>query len=147
MKIAGGLVELPSVPHWPGQTPRPDDTVFAAVRLPETGGLSEDALAKHVGFSAGFEAFDNGYFWAAHEIWEPIWMMLPPASRGRHLLQGIIQLSNAALKRVMGRKGASDRILSIADTAVAEAFRATEEPVMGIDRAYIATLRRKAMAI
>lgn len=101
-------------------------------------------LANCVTFSAGFEAFDAGYFWEAHEIWEPVWMALPPASRERHLLQGVIQLANAALKRAMGKTSACKRILDLADRALTEAYMGDSALIMGLKQDYVATRRAVA---
>lgn len=146
MDIAGGLVTLPPVPHWPGRTPRPDEAVFAPLRQAASVATLPADHAESPAFLAGFEAFQAGYFWEAHEIWEPVWMALPPASRERHLVQGLIQLANAALKRAMGKAAASGRILVIADRELEAAFAGYAGRLMGIDRSYIATLRLRVTA-
>lgn len=116
-------LELPDVPHWPGRTPRPAEAVFAPFidALPER--LAVEAYATSPAFQAGLEAFRRGYFWEAHELWEAVWTRLPPASAERFLLRGAIQLANAGLKRRMGRAGAAERLLALADEALAEAAR------------------------
>lgn len=98
------MIALPPVPHFPGRTPRPDPTLFA----PLHGDLE-------AAFHAGLAAFAARYYWEAHECWEPVWMAQPPASAGRHLVRGLIQLANAGLKRRMGREAAAARILGLAD--------------------------------
>lgn len=123
------MIALPDTPHLPGRNPRPDPAVFAP--------LQGDAGAA---FRAGLEAFDRGYFWEAHECWEPVWAAQPPASRRRHLLQGMIQLANAALKRRMGQERAAARILLLAESALARAGGET----MGLDPAALARMRDRA---
>ena len=63
------------IPHLPGLTPRP--------RAEIAPGLEE-----------GLALYRAGYFWEAHEAWEPLWLAAPPNSRERALLQGLIQLAN-----------------------------------------------------
>ena len=147
MKLAGGLLDLPPQPHFPGRNARPDDSVFAPLKATLVGCETPDALQQSAVFAAGFEAFHAGYFWEAHELWEPVWLQLPPASRERHVLQGLIQLANAALKRRMGLGAASDRILLRADTALEAGFAGTTNPVMGISRRYSASLRCTSIKI
>ncbi|WP_323034714.1 DUF309 domain-containing protein [Pararhodobacter sp.] len=142
MELAAGLVTLTTAPHVPGRTPRPDDAVFAPLKASIPAAASVADLASGIAFAAGFEALEAGYYWEAHEIWEPVWMRLPPASRERHLLQGLIQLANAALKHRMGKTIAFRRILGLADHELAEAFRAHDGLLMGKDRDYIASLRQ-----
>ena len=45
---------------------------------------------------------------------EPLWMRAPPNGRGRRVLQGLIQVANAALKLRMGRPRAAARLAAIA---------------------------------
>ncbi|WP_370205610.1 DUF309 domain-containing protein [Pararhodobacter marinus] len=136
------MIDFPGAPHLPGRNARPDEAVFAPLRA----GLDSDdpvRLAQSPAFDAGFEAFAARYYWEAHEFWEPVWMALPPASAERHLVRGLIQLANAALKARMGRARAAARILPLADAALAEAFGAGDTAPMGVTRSRIASLRQQ----
>lgn len=119
---SAAALALPAVPHLPGRTPRPDEATFARLKADLV-----DTPAAEMGASAAFRgalhAFAAGYYWEAHELWEAVWMRLPPASAERVLLAALIQLANAGLKRRMGRERAAARILPRADAAVAEATR------------------------
>lgn len=129
-----GVVALPPVPYRPGQTPRPPEGLFAAeiAALESLGNPADPAdLARSAAFVGGIAAFRAGYFWEAHELWEPVWMRLPPQSPERHLMQGLIQRANAELKRAMGQPGAAARIDARARAALAEAFLRGPGPVMG----------------
>ncbi|MBN8293514.1 DUF309 domain-containing protein [Rhodobacter sp. NTK016B] len=137
------MIDFPDAPHHPGRNPRPDPAIFAPLRV----GLDSDdpeRLARSPAFSAGFEAFAARYYWEAHEIWEPVWMALPPASAERHLLRGLIQLANAALKARMGRAQAASRILPLANAALSEAFGPGNAAVMGVTRPRVASMRQQA---
>lgn len=144
MTEARHLIALPPRPHWPGRTPRPDDAVFAAAKDDLAGRSTPADLAASLAFRAGFQAVQAGYFWEAHELWEAVWLRLAPASRERWLLQGLIQVANAGLKRAMGRDAAAAKILPKADAALAEAFSGNTVAVMGVDRIGCETLRHRA---
>ncbi|MBI1384499.1 MAG: DUF309 domain-containing protein [Rhizobiales bacterium] len=74
-----------------------------------------------------------GFHWEAHEVWEAVWMASRPNSRERALVQGLIQVANAALKLSMGRLGAGKRLALLA----ADRFRdadpsGSKEPLLGV---------------
>lgn len=139
-------IDLPVVPHLPGQTPRPPESWSDAFKIGLSPGLSSDALARHPAFAGGRAAFDAGYYWEAHELWEAVWTCLPPASADRHLLRGLIQLANAGLKRRMGRPEAVRRILVLAETALDEAFLTGRHRLMGVSREDADAMSGDAMA-
>lgn len=132
----GGLsaIDLPPEPYVPGRTARPDEGVFDDLKAVLAPGVSVEWLVASRAYRAGHEAFQRGYFWEAHELWEAVWMCLPPASAERHLLRGLIQFANAGLKVRMGKKGAVERILSLAGKAVREAYLHRPDAVMGMTR-------------
>ncbi len=99
------------IPHLPGLTPRPE----AEIRP----GLEE-----------GLALYRAGFFWEAHEAWEPLWLDAAPNSRERALLQGLIQLANGWLKLRMGRAPAARRIAALAGEHLG---RAGQGEVLGID--------------
>ncbi|MDO5528554.1 MAG: DUF309 domain-containing protein [Paracoccus sp. (in: a-proteobacteria)] len=101
----------------PGQTPRHPEGAFDALRATAEDGLSSKA------YHLGLDWLEQGYFWEAHELLEPVWMAAPPNSAERLMLRGLIQLANARLKAAMGRKAASDRLMLIAARDLTEAER------------------------
>lgn len=132
MRLGPDGLDLPVVPYLPGFTPRPEEGFYD---LPKRGleqGAAPSQLASSSAFQGGLEAFYFSYFWEAHELWEAVWMCLPPASAERHLLRGLIQLANAGLKIRMARAKAADRILEMADTAFHEAFLSGATSLMGM---------------
>ncbi|MCI4666195.1 MAG: DUF309 domain-containing protein [Neomegalonema sp.] len=114
---------LPDTPHLPGCTPRPPEETFAIYLDGLEDTLSPRDLTSTPAFKAGLEAFSRRYYWEAHELWEAVWIRLPPNSAERLLLRGLIQLANAGLKRRMGRTSAASRILALADEALTDATR------------------------
>ena len=137
---------LPPRPYLPGQTERPDEAIFEPLKEGLSPAMTPEEMAQSAAFLGGKEAFAQGYFWEAHELWEAVWMVLPPASAERHLLQGLIQLANGGLKARMGRENAARRIAALADTALREAFLQRQERLMGLGRAEVEEMRNHARA-
>lgn len=55
------------------------------------------------GFCLGFELFDAGREWDAHEVWEALWKERRGTASGQ-LLRGLIQWAAAGVKWRLGRK-------------------------------------------
>lgn len=122
----------PGHPYLPGRTPRPDgdDEIHRIARAaPEP--TEAGAWRTNPAWRAGLILYAHGYFWEAHEVWEPVWTSARPNSRERALVQGVIQLANAALKQRMGRPEAARRLAAIAASLLSEA-RETGR-LMGLD--------------
>jgi hypothetical protein len=137
---------LPPLPHEPGRTPRPPETMFAPLKAGLSRDLSAADLASSTAFQGGIEAFRAGYYWEAHELWEAVWMCLPQASCERLFLQGLIQLANAGLKNRMRRPAAARRILALADKALGEAARRSDVAIMGIPQETLSGMYAQAKA-
>ena len=73
------------------------------------------ALAASDAWRAGWQYLEAGFYWEAHELFEPVWMALPPNSRERAFVQGAIQVANAGVKARMGRPRAVLRLCDIAE--------------------------------
>lgn len=112
---------LPESAHIPGQTERPirSPAFDAAAAAPA---YTVDRMwPQNETYLYGVELYREGFFWEAHEVWEPVWMRSSGNSRERLLVQGLIQLSNACLKIRMERPDAAGRLLGIAQEKVVEA--------------------------
>ncbi len=140
----GPALTLPEVPHLPGRTPRPPESLFAPLKQGLTPALPPGALAASPAFRAGLHAFIRRYYWEAHEFWEAVWACLPPAGAERLFLRGLIQLANAGLKARMGRPAAAVKILALADAALAEAGQRHAGILMGLTRERLVALRQQA---
>lgn len=136
--------QLVGGPHLPGLTPRPPEAAFAPLKAALAGADDADELAASGAFGAAQRLFMRRYYWEAHEMFEAVWMRLPPASAERVLLRGLIQLANAGLKARMGRERAAARILALADAALAEAAARAPAGAMGLAPGAIAAFRRQA---
>lgn len=116
----------------PGRTPRHPEGLFDPIRQTARPGLSEAELADSAALAAGLTYLDEGFFWEAHEVLEPVWMACPPNSAARLAVQALIQIANARLKLRMERPGAAARILSLAEGRLTEAQRAGRAVVLGL---------------
>ncbi len=135
------LLTLPDEAHLPGRTPRPPEALFAPLIDAVSSEMTPQELADCDAFHAGRAAFDAGYYWEAHELWEAVWMCLPPAGAERLFMQGLIQLANVGLKRRMGRIQAAERVLMRADSALAEVRHRADGPVMGVNAKTVEAMR------
>lgn len=108
-------MDLPRTAYLPGLTPRPAAGAYDALKA------VRDPLRDSPAWHAGLRFFEAGYYWEAHEVWEAVWMAAPANSAERGLVQGMIQLANAGLKRRMGRERAALRLDALAGAILAEA--------------------------
>ena len=119
------MAQLPSA-DWrppyafrPGRTREHAGPELAAIRA-TVDAVQADCLTTTAAWTFGLDFLRDGYFWEAHEVLEAVWLALPPNSAERVLCQGLIQLANAGLKRVMRRDGAAARLRQIARDRIAE---------------------------
>ena len=105
----------------PGQTPRHPEGAFDALTATARAGMTAAELAESDAWKAGWQFLQTGFCWEAHELFEPVWMALPPNSRERAFVQAAIQIANAALKARMGRPRAVLRLCEIAGCHLAAA--------------------------
>ena len=136
LALSPGEFPLPAHAHVPGTGSQPDMAPLERVKRTCPKRIDPDAWSDIVAYRYGWSLFDVGFFWEAHEIWEPVWLACPPNSRERGLLRALIQLANARLKQKMGRHNASARLLDeagrlLADVASPEST--TPLRFMGVD--------------
>lgn len=112
---------LPKVPHVPGSGTAPDRDLLAQLKADVPARVTDANWREVAAYRNGLALYQAGYFWEAHEVWEPVWMAAAPGSRARSLSQGLIQLANACLKLAMGRPRAARRLLDLAEGHVREA--------------------------
>ena len=102
---------LPSHAYVPGQNERHPEDTFDAIRRTAVQGHDAEQLAQTEAFRAGLRFLDAGFYWEAHEVLEPVWMVLPDSSMEHRFVQGLIQLANGYLKLRMGRPKAALRLV------------------------------------
>lgn len=112
---------LPSQPHVPGKSERPTVSPAFDAAAAAPAYTVDQMWPENVTYLYGIDLYQSGFFWEAHEVWEPVWLRSAGNSRERLLVQGLIQLSNACLKIAMERPDAAARLLAIARDKVSEA--------------------------
>lgn len=108
--MTGEERDLPEHAYVPGLTARHAERRFEPICATAQKGMSAEQLAQSEAFCKGLVFLRCGYFWEAHELFEPVWMALEEGSDERHLLQALIQLANAQLKLKMQRPKAAKRL-------------------------------------
>ncbi len=116
-----GMPEMDA--YVPGKTARPPEDYFRAIRDTAQPGMSVEDLRNSRAWQFGWQLFENSYYWEAHEVWEPVWLNLPPNSAERQIVRACIQFTNACLKQEMGRPKAAKRLCN----EVLELLSSTEE--------------------
>ncbi len=144
MKPLQDIFALPDRPHLPGTTARPEGGSLAVAAAGARRSFDPAAWASSAAYLYGFDLTAGGFFWEAHEVWEPAWARCLPNSRERAVLRGLIQCANAGLKSVLGRPNATARLLGLAEAEFAETAGAAE--VLGIDPARAAAALRRLRA-
>ena len=120
----------PTYAYVPGKTPRHEDNAFDRVRETANADLSPSELADCTAFRLGLRYLEAGFYWEAHEVFEPVWMAFPDPSEERRFVQGLIQIANGFLKIRMGRPKAAARLVVIAQNLMPKAGQGA---VMGVD--------------
>lgn len=108
------MIDWPDHPYVPGQSPRHDEGFFDPVTSAIVPGMPLEELAVSDCWLHGWAFFEAGFYWEAHELWEPLWMHMAPNSVERHFVRAVIQLANAKLKERMGRPKAALRLCGLA---------------------------------
>lgn len=93
--------------------------------------MTPAALAASEAWRTGWRYLETGFYWEAHELFEPVWRALPPNSRARAFVQGAIQIANAALKQRMGRLSAVLRLCDMAQAHLDTAGAIGAEAMQG----------------
>ncbi|MGX9352046.1 DUF309 domain-containing protein [Shimia sp. W99] len=123
----------------PGQTPRHADGLFDGF------GFDIDDIKGSDRWGLALTFIREGYFWEAHELLEPIWMALPAPSAERRVVQGLIQLANAGLKRRMKRDRAVARLEAIGRDLLNDADAPRGKAILGLNDSEIEALWRSAI--
>ena len=146
----GLQVPLPARMHRPGVTPPHRDDIKAPVNSSLDAQVTEQNYRYHDAYLYGFQLYRSGYYWEAHEVWEPVWLKCRPNSKERLLLQACIQLANAALKHALGNQKASGRLYDISSGLIEEILSRQdndnpEEELLGVDIQDLARQVRSAV--
>ncbi len=124
---------LPSRRHIPGSGSEPDRPPLDRVKAGTPRSMRAEIWREVPAYLYGVELYASGYFWEAHEVWEPVWLATRPSSRERHLMVALIQLANACLKLAMGQRNATLRLLQEVADRLADCAPGAHDTLMGID--------------
>lgn len=113
-------IPAPPFAYVPGQGPRHGEDTFAALCATARPGMAPAELAASRAWTAGWQFLNTGYFWEAHEVWEPVWLALPETAPERGFVRAAIQTANAALKARMGRPHAVARLCAMVRVLLAD---------------------------
>jgi uncharacterized protein len=101
---------LPPYSYVPGKFPHPtsDERGHSYGRVePPCAPPASDNWRSCVPYSWGFDLFNHGYYWEAHETWEAVWHACGRAGTKADLVKGLIKLAAAGVK---AREGSSDGV-------------------------------------
>lgn len=112
-------MRYPPHAYTPGRTERHPEGAFDAIRESVAPGMSATDLAASDAFVTGLRFLDEGLYWEAHEVLEPVWMACPDPSPEREAVQALIQVANAGVKARMGRPRAVARITALVEDHLA----------------------------
>ena len=101
---------LPARPHRPGPGRRPDMALLEAAKAACPKITEPARWQENRTYRAGWNLYDAGFYWEAHELWEAVWLACRPNSLEQRFLKMIIQNSNARLKEAMDRDKAAARL-------------------------------------
>ena len=132
---------LPPYAYVPGLSPHPasDPAGHSHGAPPPAAALAADKWQECEEYLFGFDLFNAGYYWEAHEAWEACWHAVGRKGRAADLLKGLIRLA------ACGVKAREDRLDGVASHAAAAArlFRAvaeTKPALLGLDAENLARL-------
>jgi predicted metal-dependent hydrolase len=92
---------LPPYPFVPGQSPHPVSDpaghLYGKPReKPEP--FDPDHWEKNRDYLLGFDLFNHGYYWEAHEAWEGLWHACGRTGMAADFFKGLIKLAAAGVK-------------------------------------------------
>ncbi|MER9876785.1 DUF309 domain-containing protein [Mesorhizobium sp. M0195] len=101
---------FPGYAYLPGKHPHPvrDPLGHSYQSDPVTVVAVEESLSSN-GFRWGIDLFNHGYYWEAHEAWEPLWHAAKQGTQHRLLFKGLILLAAAGVKIREGKRVAAAR--------------------------------------
>ena len=121
---------LPSQRHIPGSSSVPDRATLDAIKGLTPRRVTSDTWRQAPAYTYGLHLHAHGYFWEAHEVWEPVWQATAPNSQERRLLAALIQLANACLKL---EPKAAIRLLQASLDHLAECRNPPGRTLLGLD--------------
>ena len=126
IKLAEDRYPLPAYPHRLGSGTTPDHASLHPVSSLNLDTVLSENWQSCVPYRYGWYLYLHGFYWEAHEIWENVWLKCPANSREKKLLQTLIQMANAELKRKQSQYKAFNKIIEQVQSLIAETFPCSE---------------------
>jgi hypothetical protein len=137
MKPIAPELALPAQRHLPGLNARPAEHFLDAIATFDDPPIDNASASNHLGWNYGLRLINEGFYWEAHEVLEPVWWQAAANSAARHLVQTTIHLTNAALKLRLNRTRAASKLAKRATEGCERAFVASPERLLGLDQAQL----------
>ncbi len=99
--------EFPPYAYLPGRHPHPVRDPAGHSHEPNPG--ADEAVPGLDMFRWGIDLFNHGYYWEAHEAWEPLWHAAKHDAQRRRFFKGLILLAAAGVKLREGKQIAAAR--------------------------------------
>jgi hypothetical protein len=90
----------------------------------------------------GIDLFDAGYYWEAHEAWEPLWHALGRVGPKADVIRGLIKLAAAGVKVREGQRHGVETHARRAGELFESAAKAVGPRCFGIDLVDLARIAR-----
>jgi hypothetical protein len=100
---------FPPYAYLPGRYPHPVRDVGGHSYGQEPATVDAGASLDTEAFRWGADLFNHGYYWEAHEAWEPVWRAADRSEPLALLLKGLILLAATGVKIREGKKAAAVR--------------------------------------
>jgi len=136
---------LPTYAYRRGRTPHPtrDAAGHGGIDPGDNAASTEDGAWES--FLYGFDLFNRGYYWEAHEAWEDLWHSHGRNSQDGRLIKGLIALAAAGLKLHEGNPNGAVHHARRAERLFAALAAETGE-IMGLYPDALASLAKEIVA-
>lgn len=100
---------FPSYAYLPGRFPHPVRHPLGHSYDPAPASSLDEISSDPEALLWGMDLFNHGFYWEAHEAWEPLWRAADQGSANRAVLKGLILTAAAGVKRREGKAIAAGR--------------------------------------
>jgi hypothetical protein len=97
---------LPPYTYIPGRFPHPVSDPAGhshGLEAKQVTPLSRDNWSSCEAYLHGFDLFNHGYYWEAHEAWESCWHAAGRQGKTADFLKGLIKMAAAGVKHLQGQ--------------------------------------------
>ena len=144
---------LPPYAYTPGLSPHPTrdpEGHNLKIKIEGNDTFNEEQWEACEPYLLGFDMFNHGFYWEAHEAWEALWQAIEREGWRAKFLKGLIKLAASGVK---ARQGSQPGVKNLADGAIKE-FKAVESRIqndcgnyMGLDLKELIAITEKVKAL